>query len=73
MRSYPTIPRAWWPKIATEDAAGMSDPKPAKDYGGGYGASYTHNINPTLNGVPGRPPMFIFTGGSGKSAALVHC
>jgi hypothetical protein len=31
----PTIPRAWWPTIAQEYAAGMSGPKLAKKYGVG--------------------------------------
>jgi Mor family transcriptional regulator len=35
MNSYPKIPRAWWPKIAKEYAAGMSGPKLAKKYGVG--------------------------------------
>ena len=35
MTSYPKIPRAWWPKIAEENAAGMSGPKLAKKYGVG--------------------------------------
>ena len=35
MRSYPKIPRAWWPKFAAECAAGMSGPKLAKQYGVG--------------------------------------
>ena len=35
MNSYPTIPRAWWPTIAQEYAAGMSGPKLAKKYGVG--------------------------------------
>lgn len=33
MNFYPKIPRAWWPKIADEYAAGMSGPKLAKKYG----------------------------------------
>jgi hypothetical protein len=33
--SYPKIPRAWWPRIAAEYAAGMSGPKLAKKYGVG--------------------------------------
>jgi hypothetical protein len=35
MNSYPTIPRAWWPTIAQEYAAGMSGPKLAKKHGVG--------------------------------------
>jgi hypothetical protein len=32
MNVYPQIPRAWWPRIAQEYAAGMSGPKLAKKY-----------------------------------------
>ena len=35
MGSHPKIPRAWWPTIAQEYAAGMSGPKLAKKYGVG--------------------------------------
>jgi len=35
MRSYPKIPRAWWPQIVKEYAAGMSGPKLAKKSGVG--------------------------------------
>jgi hypothetical protein len=35
MNAYPTIPRAWWPRIAAEYAGGMSGPQPAKKYGVG--------------------------------------
>lgn len=35
MGSYPKIPRAWWPKIAEEYAAGMLGPKLAEKYGVG--------------------------------------
>ena len=35
MNSYPKIPRAWWPRIAEEYAAGMSGSKLAKKYGPG--------------------------------------
>lgn len=35
MNSYPKLPRAWWPRIAEEYAAGMSGPKLAKKYGVG--------------------------------------
>jgi len=31
-----------------------------------------NDINPTLNDVPGRPPMFVFPSQSGESAALVR-
>jgi len=31
--SYPKIPRAWWPKIADEYAAGMSGPTFAERWG----------------------------------------
>jgi hypothetical protein len=31
-----------------------------------------HDINPTVKGVPGRPPMFVFVGKSRESAALVR-
>ena len=33
MGSYSTIPHAWWPKIAAEDAAGMPGLKRAKKHG----------------------------------------
>jgi hypothetical protein len=42
MSSYPKIPRAWWPKIAEEYAAGMSGPKLAKKYG--VGSTRTINL-----------------------------
>lgn len=35
MGSYPKIPRAWWPRIAEEYAAGMSGPKLAAKFGVG--------------------------------------
>jgi len=35
MTASPKIPRAWWPKIAEEYAAGVLGPKLAKKYGVG--------------------------------------
>lgn len=42
MLSYPTIPQAWWPRIAEEYAAGTSGPKLAKKYG--VGSTRTINL-----------------------------
>lgn len=33
IKSYPKIPRAWWPRLAEERAAGMSGPKLAQRWG----------------------------------------
>ncbi len=33
---------------------------------------YSHDINPTLKDVPGRPPMFIFAGESRECASLIR-
>jgi hypothetical protein len=33
IRTYPKIPRAWWPQIAREYTAGMSGPKLAERWG----------------------------------------
>lgn len=32
-----------------------------------------HDNCPTLKDVPGRPPVFVFAGESGKSSSLVRC